>query len=77
MGATFSRGLRACLLAAASLVATPGFTHERIGANLNGIADFARNHEFVNVLRQARGIGQFGTPYLGQAPLALWGQTRV
>ena len=38
------------------------FGHGFVGANLNGIADFTRNHEFVDVVKQSRKflvIGQF------------------
>src|SRR5690349_2427567 len=49
-------------LVALSLLATAAFAHDRLGANLNFIGDFRRNHEFVDVVKQSRQflkIGQF------------------
>jgi hypothetical protein len=41
----------------------PAAAHDRLGANLNLIADFTRNHEFVDVMRQAREFGSFSDPF--------------
>lgn len=41
---------------------TPASAHDLLGANLNFIGDFRRNHEFVDVVKQSRRflkIGQF------------------
>ena len=50
-------------LAAALLAAAPVRAHELVGANLNQIADFTRNHEFVDVMRQSREFGSFADPF--------------
>ena len=55
--------LRAALFLAAFLAFTPAASHELVGANLNLIADFARNHEFVDVMRQSREFGSFADPF--------------
>ena len=38
-------------------------TNTFLGANLNGIGDFRRNHEFVDVMRQARPFGSAADPF--------------
>lgn len=48
---------------AALFCALPAAAHDRMGANLNQIADFMRNHEFVDVMRQAREFGSFSDPF--------------
>ncbi len=56
---TFLRLLAATLLTAACGVS---HSHDKLGANLNFIGDFRRNHEFVDVVKQSRKflkIGQF------------------
>ena len=50
-------------LAAALLAGVPARAHELMGANLNQIADFTRNHEFVDVMRQSREFGSFADPF--------------
>ena len=50
-------------LAAALLAAPPASAHELLGANLNLIADFTRNHEFVDVMRQSREFGSLADPF--------------
>ena len=47
----------------ALLTALPSAAHDRLGANLNAIADFMRNHEFVDVMRQSREFGSFSDPF--------------
>jgi hypothetical protein len=40
----------------------PGLAHDRLGGNLNSIADYARNHEFTDLVRQSRRflrVGQY------------------
>lgn len=46
-------------ISSAPPVALNGF----LGANLNGIADFRRNHEYVDVMRQARRFGSAADPF--------------
>lgn len=41
-------------IACALLLQAPIQAHDLLGANLNGIADYTRNHEFVDVVKQAR-----------------------
>ena len=53
----------AAALLASLLAVLPAAGHERLGANLNLIADFTRNHEFVDVMRQAREFGSFADPF--------------
>ena len=43
--------------------ALPAAAHDRLGANLNRVADYTRNHEFVDVMRQAREFGSFSDPF--------------
>src|SRR6187549_2540312 len=50
-------------LIAAFLVITPAAAHDLLGANLNGIADFSRNQEFVDLMREARAFGSFSDPF--------------
>lgn len=52
-----------CALALATASSADAQTNPFIGANLNGIADFRRNHEFVDVLRQARRFGTADDPF--------------
>ena len=50
------------LVASLECLAPPAAAHDRLGALLNGIADFRRNHEFADVVKQSRKflkIGQF------------------
>lgn len=59
--------LNRLLLAAAGLMPiaagiTPVLAHDRLGANLNFIGDYRRNHEFTDLVRQSRRflvIGQY------------------
>ena len=50
-------------LLAALLNASSAAAHDKLGANLNLIADFTRNHEFVDLMRQAREFGSFSDPF--------------
>jgi hypothetical protein len=50
-------------LVAALFALTPAAAHELVGANLNGIADFSRNQEYVDLMRQARAFGSFSDPF--------------
>jgi hypothetical protein len=52
----------ASAIVATLFAGTPAAAHDRLGANLNLIADFTRNHEFVDVMRQARAFGSFADP---------------
>jgi hypothetical protein len=54
---------RSLLALLASLLALSAGAHDRLGANLNLLADFTRNHEFVDVMRQAREFGSFADPF--------------
>jgi hypothetical protein len=52
----------ALLVSVAALAPAPAVAHDLLGANLNFIGDFRRNHEFVDVVKQSRrflAIGQF------------------
>lgn len=42
------------LMLACLLAPKPSFAHNQIGGNLNSIADFNRNHEFVDMVKQSR-----------------------
>jgi len=55
---TLARITLAAALAAAVL---PAAAHEKMGALLNGIADFRRNHEFADVVKQSRMFLKLGT----------------
>ena len=57
-----ARALAGALLTALT-VGWPAAAHDRLGANLNSIADFMRNHEFVDVMRQSREFGSFADPF--------------
>lgn len=46
-----------CVLALQALC----HAHELLGANLNGIADYSRSHEFVDVVKQARPFLKIGS----------------
>ena len=48
---------RLCLALAISL---PAAAHDKVGANLNFIGDFRRNHEFVDVVKQSRRFLKIG-----------------
>lgn len=52
-----------CVLALSLATNTIAQTNNFLGANLNGIADFRRNHEFVDVMRQARRFGTAVDPF--------------
>ena len=44
-------------------IAPPATLNNFLGANLNGIADFRRNHEYVDVMRQSRPFGTATDPF--------------
>jgi len=50
----------AAILAAVILAPGPAAAHDKMGALLNGISDFRRNHEFADVLKQARKFLKIG-----------------
>jgi len=53
-----------CALATLAFLApAPAAAHELIGANLNTIADFSRNQEYVDLVRQSREFGSFADPF--------------
>jgi isocitrate dehydrogenase len=56
-------GLSAGLLALLVLAGAAGDAgaHDKVGANLNFIGDFRRNHEFVDVVKQSRRLLKLGT----------------
>lgn len=52
----------AIVVGIAALAPQRAAAHDKLGANLNFIGDFRRNHEFVDVVKQSRRflvIGQF------------------
>ena len=55
--------LPAAALLVSILAGWPAAAHDRLGANLNLIADFTRNHEFVDVMRQSREFGSHADPF--------------
>lgn len=55
------RTLIASLAFACGLPALPVAAHDKLGANLNFIGDFRRNHEFVDVVKQSRRFLKIGT----------------
>jgi hypothetical protein len=53
-----------CALATLAFLApAPAAAHELIGANLNTLADFSRNQEYVDLVRQSREFGSFADPF--------------
>ena len=63
MRASTPRAAAAALISLAlAFVPRPAAAHDKLGALLNGIADFRRNHEFADVVKQSRKflkLGQF------------------
>ena len=63
--AAFAAPASAILVALAAAIAflpRPAEAHDKLGANLNFIGDFRRNHEFADIVKQSRRflkIGQF------------------
>ncbi|QJR13384.1 hypothetical protein [Usitatibacter palustris] len=53
-------GAVAVVVTAMSLAPVPALAHDKLGANLNFIGDFRRNHEFVDVVKQSRRFLQIG-----------------
>lgn len=58
---TSFRTLLAAFALACGLPAIPAAAHDNLGANLNFIGDFRRNHEFVDVVKQSRRFLKIGT----------------